>query len=645
MASVEIRRKKGEAMSIVEGINQYQNNTPSNTQTMTAVKDTIRPASVYLQEMTPGKVFEGMVLEIKNGQVTIGLNDGQTLTARLESGVQLEKGMPMLFEVKANSGEQIAIHPVNWESAQNPTLLKALEAAGLKVTQQNLSMVSEMMKEQMPVDKTSLLQMSRLMSRFPQTDVQTLIQMQKAGIEITDSNLQQFENYRNNQQSFLPEMREVINGLPQLAEQLYSGEQGSVNMQGQVAMNAQPLLQFQQQIVGILVGSQTGADGSAQTAVQAAMTTGAAEQLAQNEVLENLSVSQVNATEGVIIHQDLTQSDSGVGNQFQSQADLKNSLESGFASGKNGEETAPGQIGEKNSAAQSEMVEQNSLIGNALKGNPVSSILSSGQQANLAALLQEFSGAVENKILFQNGQLNTELTAGELLQQIIASVENSENYTTAAIQKLFFSDEYKEVLTRAMEEQWLTTPEDLKEEGAVKELYHRLGRQMEQLQQVLNQTGTEQGATLAKSAQGVQSNLEFMNQLNQMYTYVQLPLKLQNQNAHSDLYVYTNKKSLQDKSGELTALLHLDMEHLGATDIYIKMMGTSLATTFYLEDSSSCDIILKHMDSLQEKLEEKGYQCKVDVENRGKQQDFVEEFLEKEKPVGRFQRYSFDVKA
>ena len=71
-------------MSIVEGINQYQNNTPSNTQTMTAVKDTIRPASVYLQEMTPGKVFEGTVLEIKNGQVTIGLNDGQTLTARLE---------------------------------------------------------------------------------------------------------------------------------------------------------------------------------------------------------------------------------------------------------------------------------------------------------------------------------------------------------------------------------------------------------------------------------------------------------------------------------------------------------------------------------------------------------------------------------
>ena len=169
-------------MSIIEGINQYQNNTASNTQSMNAVKDTIRPTSAYLQEMTPGKVFEGTVLDIKNGQVTIGLSDGQTITARMENGVQLEKGMPMLFEVKANSGEQIAIRPVNWESAQNPTLLKALEGAGLKVTPQNLSMVSEMMKEQMPVDKASLLQMSRLISHFPETEVQTLLQMQKAGI-------------------------------------------------------------------------------------------------------------------------------------------------------------------------------------------------------------------------------------------------------------------------------------------------------------------------------------------------------------------------------------------------------------------------------------------------------------------------------
>ena len=623
-------KEKGEAMSIVEGINQYQNNTASNTQAMTAVKDTIRPTSAYLQEMTPGKVFEGTILDIKNGQVTIGLSDGQTMMARMESGVQLAKGMPMLFEVKANSGEQISIHPVNWESAQNPTLLKALEAAGLKVTQQNLSMVSEMMKEQMPVDKTSLLQMSRLMAHFPQADVQTLLQMQKAGIEISDSNIQQFENYKNNQQTFLPEMKEIINGIPEMAEQIYGEQQGSVSQQGQITGNTQPLLHFQQQIVGILVGGQTGADGSAQNAVQAAQMIGATNEMAQEEAAANLTVDQVDATEGVIIHQDLTQEESSVGNQLQSGIENKQPQEQGT---------------EAKKVISENVVQENVTSEVSGKQNAVSVILSPNQQANLTSLLQEFSGAVANKILFQNGQLNTELTAGELLQQMVASVENSENYSTAAMQKLFFSDEYKTVLKQAMEEQWLTTPEDLKEEGTVKELYQRLGHQMEQLQQVLNHTGTEQGAALSKSAQSVQSNLEFMNQLNHMYTYVQIPLKLRHQKAHSDLYVYTNKKSLQDKEGELTALLHLDMDHLGSTDIYIKMLGTKVETTFYLEDNNSYDIIVNHMDELQERLEEKGYQCKIEVENRGKQQEFVEDFLEKEKPVGRFQRYSFDVKA
>lgn len=586
-------------MSIIEGIHQYQNNTASNTQILTTVKDTLQPVSSGLQEMTPGRVFEGVILEIKNGQVTIGLNDGQTLTARMESSVQLEEGMPVLFEVKANSGEQISLRPVNWESAQNPTLLKALKAAGLKVTAQNLSMVSEMMKEQLPVDKASLQQMARLMAHFPKAEVQTLLQLQKAGIEINESTIEQFENYRNNQQSFLPEMKEIINGLPQMAEEIYGG--------GQSSANPAPVLQFQQQIAAILTGGQTGADGSAQTAVQAAQSAQAAAGVMQNAMVENLSVSKVDAAEGVTIHKDLTQQESGDG--VRDGVGGRMSGDSGFSN----------------------------TLGNG--ENPA------GQQANFTVLLQEFSGAVENKVLFQNGQLNPELTAGELLQQIVASVENSENYTGAAMQKLFFSDEYKEVLTRAMEEQWLATLENLKEEGTVKELYQRMGRQMEQLQQVLTRTGTEAGAALAKSARGVQSNLEFMNQLNQMYTYVQIPLKLQNQQVHSDLYVYTNKKNLREKEGELTALLHLDMEHLGATDIYIKLQGNTVDTKFYLGDSSSYDIILKNIASLQERLEAKGYGCRIEVENRAKEQDFVEEFLENEKPFGKFQRYSFDVKA
>lgn len=601
-------------MSIMEGISQYQNNTAANTQAMQAVKETIRPSSSHVQELAKGQIFEGTVLEIKNGKVTIGLSNGESIVARMEAGVSLEKGMPMLFEVKNINGEQIAIRPMNWENMQNPTLLKALEAAGLKVTQQNLSMVSEMMKEQMPVDKASLLQMVRVAASFPESDIQTLIQMQKTGIEISKNTIHQFENYRNDQQSFLPEIKDLLEHIPRIPELIYGRGDGGVSVHGQsnANFNTGSLLGFQQSLADILLGGRIVAFESPQAA-SAVQPEAAIRQIVQEKIVQSIPEVRVDKTEGTMIQQNLFSEEEIIGQQKMNEHPLANGV--------------------------------SERTGEAAHNRNLSTILTHEQQNNLANLLKECSGAIGNEVLFRNGQLNSELTAGELLQQIVAAVGNSDNLTNAFVKKLFCSDEYKTILKRVMEEQWLIAPEKMKEDGAVKELYLRLGKQMEQLQQMLNQIGTQQGSELAKSAQGVQSNIEFMNQLNQLYTYVQIPLKLKNQNAHSDLYVYTNKKSLQEKDGELTALLHLDMEHLGATDIYIKLKGSSMDTTFYLEDIGSYEVIENHIDILYKKLEEKGYQCKISVENRGNHQDFVEEFLEKEKPVGKFMRYSFDVKA
>ncbi len=277
-------------------------------------------------------------------------------------------------------------------------------------------------------------------------------------------------------------------------------------------------------------------------------------------------------------------------------------------------------------------------------GTAVEQFMDKEQQGRLTMLLQEFSGARENEQLLPQGRLNTNLSAGELLEQIMTAVEHSDDYTSASMQKLFYSEEYKGVLKQAMADQWTLTPEQLKEEGAVKEMYQRLSRQMQDLQQVLTQAGKE-GTALAKTAQSVQSNVDFMNQLNQVYTYVQLPLKLQNQNAHSELYVYTNKKNLKEKKGDLTALLHLDMERLGSTDIFVKLQGSAVETEFYFEDEMSCRLISGYAGQLVERLEQKGYSCEVKVENRKKKQHFVEDFLEREKPPAKLHRYSFDVKA
>ncbi len=649
-------------MSFVEGIHPYQNNTASNTQTISQ-KDTaaVRPLSAQAQELIPGKVFEGTVTEIKNGQVTIGLNDGRSISARMEAGVRLEQGQPMLFQVKSYSGEQIAIRPVTLESAQNPTLLRALEAAGLKVNDKNLAMVNQMMAQQLPVDKNSLQKMMRILAGFPKADVQTLVQMQKLGLPITEESLNQFQNYKNGQQAILPELNHLMDGMADLPGRIF-GQDGSVPGQGS-------LLGFQQQIIGILTGSgqqppQTAQAGAVQN--QAALG-----EMAQNQAVQNLSVANIDAAQGVIIHEDLTQgggAQAGLqesamdGSQagFQGNSMDGNAMGEGLSQGSqmqgglSGENLAQGNMSSGNSTANEaqDKISGTSASVNAAQegmvqgqhGTAVEQFMDKEQQGRLTMLLQEFSGARENEQLLPQGRLNTNLSAGELLEQIMTAVEHSDDYTSASMQKLFYSEEYKGVLKQAMADQWTLTPEQLKEEGAVKEMYQRLSRQMQDLQQVLTQAGKE-GTALAKTAQSVQSNVDFMNQLNQVYTYVQLPLKLQNQNAHSELYVYTNKKNLKEKKGDLTALLHLDMERLGSTDIFVKLQGSAVETEFYFEDEMSCRLISGYAGQLVERLEQKGYSCEVKVENRKKKQHFVEDFLEREKPPAKLHRYSFDVKA
>ena len=43
----------------------------------------------------------------------------------------------------------------------------------------------------------------------------------------------------------------------------------------------------------------------------------------------------------------------------------------------------------------------------------------------------------------------------------------------------------------------------------------------------------------------ISDNVQFMNELNQVATYVQLPLLINNKSAHGDLYVYTNKNNMK----------------------------------------------------------------------------------------------------
>ena len=136
-----------------------------------------------VRELTAGNIFEGTVNSISGGKVILGLSNGMELSARLDANMQLVKGQSMFFQVKSNDGATIAIRPYTVDGAGvNLTLLNALKAAGLPITEKNLSMANQMMQEHMPIDKNSMAQMARILMANPDMGVNTAIQMKKLDV-------------------------------------------------------------------------------------------------------------------------------------------------------------------------------------------------------------------------------------------------------------------------------------------------------------------------------------------------------------------------------------------------------------------------------------------------------------------------------
>lgn len=595
-------------MQIADYLGQYANSLANAAVTQPSVKTGTTATQNLVSELTQmreGSVFEGSINSIDGSKILLGLGNGQTITARLEGSMNLMLGQSVFFQVKSNDGNTIAIKPFTDGQAFNPTIQKALDAAGMEMTKETMDMVNRMMEEGLPIDKQSLASMRHTLMQNPYVSLDTAVTMTRLGIPVTSQMASQFENYQNDRHSMLDEMNRVMEGL----SKVYAKAPASHLQQ----LNAQIL-----SILDIEEGAMPGAQlflekASATPKEQLLQTTDDGRQAAVKQQDGQLSEVLTGKT------QDLPKEQVSQTQNQTTSADRMPQETLTQESGRPADAQAPGQP-----LKLSEMFQKHQI-------------------AQLEAQLKETFPKAENL------KLNTQLTAKEFLDVVAKQLEQHPAADKAALGRLFSGKEYHAMLKEVMQEQWTVRPQDLKTEHKVEELYQRLNRQMGQIEQLARQTGMNTGQ-LSQAAAQVRDNIEFMNQINQAYTYVQIPLKMANQNAHSDLYVYTNRRNSGKKEGELSAFLHLELENLGTTDVSIKMVDKNVSTKFYLEDDASYDLIEEHLPQLLERLEKLGYNCHVTVENREEKVDFVEDFLQKSQPVkaasrGTVHRYSFDVRA
>ncbi len=547
------------------------------------------------QNLVPGKTVSGEVVGREGDEIQIRIAKDTVISAKMEKEIQTNTGQNVTFQIRSNSSGVIALRPLFQNMAQENTALRALSQAGIEVNAKSMQMVFSMMKEGMSIDKGSLQEMYRQVAGAEEADIPAIVQMNRLGIEVTPENLRQFEAYKNYEHQLISAFEQVAEEIPQTVAALFAEGNGQEGM----ALIGRLLTVF-----GAV--EEAGQDMAA-TADGALPDSGAAGEAA----------GPAAAGDKVVITEN-------IGETMQPGSVAEDMLlpkEEGLVSGQQEAE-----IMAKEGAANRAIPEEAQI---ALQ-----------DRAGLAELFRNAGGDLQLAEQIRQGQVSQE----EFYRAVQELVHRAGSRTEGeAVKELFLSKGFQKILQNKVSAQWtLTAPENL-EKKEVERLYSRLHEQTRQLTQALE--GTKADSPLFKSLQNIRDNVDFMNQLNQMYTYVQLPLKFRGENAHGDLYVYTNKKNLARKDGNISAFLHLDMEYLGMVDVYVAMEKGRISTRFCLEDEKSLDLLEKNIDTLTERLTEKGYRTEMKLMLKEESGNVMEEIIRADKNISMISELSFDVRA
>lgn len=283
----------------------------------------------------------------------------------------------------------------------------------------------------------------------------------------------------------------------------------------------------------------------------------------------------------------------------------------------------------------------------AVLSQPLQDVLSDEQTKTVERTIQQLlSESPDNEQLqtISNALREKSLTTNQLLSDLTLLLKNNPEFASkfssfgeASIMEKLFSQMINETMK--------LTPADVAKEDGIKNYYKRLKQSLEKLTSDGRESALPQ--ELSKSMNEVKANIDFMNDLNKNMTYVQIPIQLKNSETNGELYVFTNKKALSKGADNVSAMLHLDMEHLGPIDIYVRLQNKNVSTNFCLASEELLDFVYAHIDKLDARLQALGYSTSFEMKLNEPEDkfDFVEDFVEKDISKNSTSQFILDIRA
>lgn len=621
-------------MNINTGFNPYNSNYVNNAD-LTKMSQSQSLTGSPQDSLKEGEIFEGSVNSIDNGKVTIGLANGQTMTARLDSGVSLLEGQSVFFQVKSNDGNLIQIRPVSLGSLDaNPTLLKALDMANIAATERTINMVNSMMQNSLSISPESLAAMNRAMINNPGVDPQTLVTMSKYGMEMTPENVNMFQNYANDKALIIDNFDTISEMLPELMSSKELSASDVISINNSIRELFIPEVAVSEEAV---VASEQANPQAGQTpVVDTAVTNEANTNQSNNIEVNPQSAAQVK--------------DAVINNAQDEVIDIVNQNPNSEQAAK-----AQGIVPESEILTNSKVdINQQVIINENEASNQVlNSFAGEKQITSFNTLLNSLPDFPKDnlQIFSEDGSLRADADINQVFKEITDYFNNHPDIPKETLNDIIREPLYKGILKNIIANSFAMEPKDITKPGEISKLYERVLKQTEALERLMASFSGKAAETIKNQTAEIRQNINFMNSANEMYNFVQIPLKMYNQNTDSMLYVRQNKKSSYEAGEEITAFLHFDMEHLGSTDVFIRLKENNVGCKWNLASEESMKLIEDNLDILTARLEAKGFSVKSEVTCGEPKTSFVEDFLgappvsTEDRSEGLVHRYSFDMRA
>uniref|UniRef100_UPI0040564CE6 flagellar hook-length control protein FliK n=1 Tax=Acetatifactor sp. TaxID=1872090 RepID=UPI0040564CE6 len=610
------------------------------TQVNTARTDVVNR---QIQSMVPGQTIQGEVVSKNGNEVQIRVNQDLVLQAKVEQNMNLEVGKNMTFEVK-NNGKALVLSPLFTNVATDANVMKALDMAALPLNDTTIALTKQLMEAGLSIDRNSLQQVFREVNQYPRVEISDIVNLHKMQMPVNEGNVTQMASYRNLTHQLVTGINQVLDAVPDML----NGMMENGNTEGAVKLYQQLVLMAQEASVdgNTLKQNVSTEAGVTQTVLPdgTILSEGVPQGMLTAGIVPEGITGEGNMTDILFsgqISEGITQQAFLQGNASQSIIMQEGMIQGTVAE----QETLQEMQKTVDTLLDIPLTAQNEETASVQNANAENS-----NHQTMQTILQNHAVMNEQGFVYQEEAVANQ--ASQQLQNLLGkipkdlSAQNILNRLTQMMQDSSGGKEFLKPFMQLLKQQWTITPEQVSDAEQVESLYRRMDKQLKNLSQAIESAGATNTAAY-KAVTNMTQNLDFLQQVNQLYTYVQLPLRLQNGEAHGDLYVYTNKKHLAAKDGQISALLHLDMENLGPVDVYVSMMNEKVNTKFYLQDDEMLDFLMEHMDILTERLKKRGYQCSFEMQVREQDADetktSIQKLLEQENHIP-LAEYAFDVR-